>query len=362
MQFETLPYVVANDEEKAELEATMREGNSVLKKWHLKAKRKQGERYSRMKFRKAVFDKLDPSLTVAKRVVLFGWLAIPKKDIQKILDVRAIEYRVITAFSRMVGGQALVWSRRDHDSTLQFNDLYDEGVAALIWAIYHYTRKDVRFSTYAHHTIRRRMYRKCSRTSSKSTLPHQAVTLYTEYDKARQKFNRPVSFDEIVATMDITSKQRDVLMAMMTNVVQQSALEMPTSLTDGDPTNDYSHLSCEYYGTKGDISWSVSGRHGRLGPVFTQKPTLDPDMIEAIQSANLSDFEREVLTGWLESSRSGARNKSKGNNGGGGNQGLSELAKTLINPTTGKPYSRAAVSQALGRAKEKIRAAYEDAA
>jgi hypothetical protein len=64
---------------------------------------------------------------------------------------------------------------------------------------------------------------------------------------------------------------------------------------------------------------------------------------DVISKLDLSELERAVLNGFLQS-----KHNSKTS------LGLGTFAKNLINPSTGKPYSRAGLSLAWNRIKDKI--------
>lgn len=348
MKFETLPYTVATNSEKQELEATMRRGNRILKKWHERVKQVRTGKYARIAFRNDLF-KLLGNLDVAKPVTIEG-ITIPKAEIRAILDVREIEARVLMAFSRMVSKESHRWSERK--AGLDFDDLYNEGISALISSVYYYTEENVRFSTFACATIRRRLYRQCL------SVPEYAAKLRNDFERAKAELNRPATFDEIVLKMGLSANQRKVLERTLTNIFAFSSLDDAVML-DG-PSNDYTHLGGKYHGTNGQVGWSITGQHNSAGPTLRQHPTLEFDMMEAIRNVSLSDLERVALDAWIENgceeiqAGTGVRKRS--------NKGLSEAAKKVINPVTGKPYTRAALSQALQRAKLKIKQAYPEAA
>lgn len=348
--FDTLPYKQCSANDKRKQEQIMRAGNLVLKRWHTKAKKIKGQKYSRMSFLGDLLKKL-PDLKARSVVVLNSrqnpGLRIPKEDVEKVLAVKAIEFDILQTYARLVGQQAFEWSQREHDAYYGFNDLYDEAVLVLIKAIYHFTKEDVTFITYAHWVIRRWIVRLCNRTGPLSGYSHTAVNLYRKYQEKRREFNRPVSFEEVVEELNLSNKQRDVLQSMLHSVVSGSTINRPP-LDDESADSDYSQLGNTHAGIDGNMSWSVTGRNGN-GVTLRESPTLDFDMIEAINRADLTEFERAVLDGFIETASTPT----------GAVMGLTSIAGKLINPKTNKPYSRMACSYAWERVKQKILAEYQ---
>ena len=64
------------------------------------------------------------------------------------------------------------------------------------------------------------------------------------------------------------------------------------------------------------------------------------DSLDSLDSIEMSQLEKAVLDGFLQSSKG---------------MGLNSISKNIINPKTGKPFTRMAASLAWKRVKEKIK-------
>jgi hypothetical protein len=98
-------------------------------------------------------------------------------------------------------------------------------------------------------------------------------------------------------------------------------------------------MSKHYAGVDGAKHFSSSGKRGGdliLSSNNTFAESLDD---KEIGGMNLTDLEKAVLEGFMQSS-------SK--------LGINSVAKNVVNPKTGKPFSRMAVTYSWRRVKEKI--------
>jgi hypothetical protein len=344
---DTIPNCPVTKKKMREHEETMVAGNVVLKRLHGRIKeRAGGKKYSRAKFRRDVFN---IQRQEDGRIKVFG-LLVPKCDLDKIHAVKNIEWDVICAFSRLVHQLAERWSRRSSDLTVSYADLYDEASFSLFHAVYYYTgftkkNKRVSFCTYCYHAINNRLITVCSRTRSTSPLSHDAVELFDQYQVAKRGMNRPANFDEIVECMGIGPDQRNTLEAMLISVFHQGVMETRIVSRTGESGNDFSKLGLKFAGMDGSVAWRVTGHSGRYGTTF-QTTEPDFDLKRAVTDVNLSELEQAVLIEFLTNPKSGW---------------MSRVAEN-INPKTGKPYSRMAITLAWRRAKQKILDAYSNEA
>lgn len=332
---DSLPYTPLSDEDKRAYEATMLAGNSRLKHWHQKIKEQKSRKYSRVQFRK---DFLQAVKNNAGVVCVEG-ICIPDKDVKKILAVKKIEWPLVTGFSRLVMKQAKRWIRRDHDAALDFEDLRNEGLVALTNAIYHYNSETVRFSTFAYHSIHRRLITVCTRASSFSPRSNGNIELYQLYVDVLRKANGPVTFDEIVERLQLSKKQIHTLRSMLVQSINASNLPS-IGADDADYSGgDYSQLGSQ----QGE--YVVSGHQQGAGVIFRREEQLELDQLDAVEDAGLTDFERKVLEAYLAS---------------GGRGWMTEFAEENLN-AQGKAMSRAWVSQTMQRVREKILKRYSAA-
>jgi DNA-directed RNA polymerase specialized sigma24 family protein len=331
--------------EKAQLARTMAAGNLILKALHEKAQpqaKRKYPRYPRRQFRKELFRRLDRlakarKLSAARARKVEGYVAKPypysftlhgvkitDAEVRPILEVRAIQDLVLAGVSKLIaklaGGAS---ARRTSSQTegVRFEDLYNEGVLVAINCVYCYTKPSTKFSTFVTHAIRR-MYMNLNRANKPlSHWTNDESALFAKYENTRRAAEQEqgaVTFDELVRMMRIGDKDRVTLQDMLKGVIRQSDL----TTSSEDAVEDFSALAVQKVSEK-----------------------LDPDQREALQKANLDDWEKAVLAAYLEAPA--------------GHTGWrTEVARKHINPLTNKPYSRPAPAIALRRIAAKVQAVY----
>lgn len=304
----------------------LRRANKLLKKWA----KYYGFRKGR-EFRNLIFKS---ELAPLKRVIPKGKFPAFRKDVKVILAIRTenivelhnntVEMAMLRGFIRLSTKHARRWFHANGGQELE--DYESEAALALIDAIYGFIREDIQFTTYAWAVIRNRMMYSSNKLEKLSPFTNADRELLIRYHDAQLDFGQPISFDEIVETLELCPEEISLLNHMLTRVVNESQIteaiqESRSSLRTGD---DYTALRRNVRENDGDLSVAASVR-------------------SAVERANLSKFEAAVLEtslnpyyGWQ-----------------------TDIAKQHINPTTGKKYTRAGTGVALKNAKSKVRAELE---
>lgn len=308
-----IPYKKISEDRKKVLDALMREGNVVLKKHHDILKNNLSiPKCNRIKFLNLILNECK-NTAVDLHV---GGVFIPKQDVEKILAVKNIEWEVLCGYSKAIW--KIASRHRPIDSSTSQEDLLSEATHSAIVSIYHFTKENIKFITFLQHCVNRHL---TYRVGSFSHLSKRAFDLVTKYKRIKNKANGPCNFHNIVDQMDLSDKEIKIL---------KDALSK---------TNNYSDLNIE------DVNFMADNRENNH-----EEKNEDKDRInEIISSLDLSVLERSVLDGFLHSNKNSKTS-----------MGLGTFAKNIINPVTGKPYSRQALSLAWNRVKDKISNLYSN--
>jgi hypothetical protein len=349
-EFDTLPYQKLSNKVKRTYDDIMIRGNVPLRQWHDKVKAKLPKRLApeRPRFRAQL---LQIAGKQAKAISLHD-ITIPKTDIQKIMDVKAVEGEILIGYSRMALQITRKWSKNQRDNTITVGDLYNEAIIGLMHAIFYYTRKDVKFSTYCNWIMKRRLRGKCNQTTPLSVLPNHAVDLRQKYEEIRKTINSPTTFQQIVDLMQIykdgsprplTKGEYKILGGSLICVFNQTSFGGLHG-NDGhdERISDYTSMgSMEFNGLSGNRDWRVVAMRGKstLRPVFASREESVIDLVECIKAIDLSSFEKLVLEGFLQDGTSGWKTR---------------IAAGNINPETGNPYTKMGVCFAWKRIIKKL--------
>lgn len=231
---------------------------------------------------------------------------IPAADAAKMIRVKEVECELLAGYSKMI--QKLIW-RASNEFGVDAEDLFGEAFAAFLDAAVHYDGRN-RFSTLLYICVRRQLLRACANRDGRR-IPADIRSL-TMRVVDRMSCDR-VSFDEAVESEGVSSKKLEKVIASMTRVCTASELDIRES----------EMASCS------DRA-SVSG------------------VKKAIDSVKFTGLEKAVLEGFMASEA--------------GKMGLSSGCAGLVNPATGRPYSRAALSAAWKQARKKLQFALKDVA
>ena len=249
--------------------------------------------YSKVKFRAELAIRMNDS-----PVVVFG-IVIPSEFVEDFCTLKKMEWEVAMSYSRLVKlVMCKFWNPKEFSTYLDANDVMQEGLLAVLDAIYGYCGKNkmgkpVKFITYAQKVIKRRLGRVLNRTLTNHLhRPNYMVDLIGKYEQTKQAMNGPVIFEEVVALMGLRPRTRQRLADALVNV-EHSEEESLEQLTMPDPREKLD-----------------SEERSKLAGIMAQ----------------LTPFQLAVLEGCQ--------------NGGYGWQ--AKVAARFINPKTGKSYSRRA--------------------
>jgi DNA-directed RNA polymerase specialized sigma subunit len=189
------------------------------------------------------------------------------------------------------------------------DDMFGEAYKAFLKAFVHYNGT-TRFSTFLYISVQRHISKACSE-GPVVRIPRELRRLTMRVVDRMQ--GGQVSFDDAVGTEGLPRAKVKSLVASMAKVNSASELKIKES----------------------DMASVVDKR--RLSGVM-----------EAVESVKLGRLEKAVVKGFLEAPT--------------GLMGLSKGCEGMINPNTGRPYSRAAISAAWKKAREKLANALKDVA
>lgn len=325
-----LPYVPLTPDQKQITEVIQRKGNPLL--WQVWRQVCEKDKIGKSSFRGQFFKAIDAHKS---GVFQFMGVEVDEQTLGYIKDVRNIEKFLLYGYSRVIAQYAHKWKGK---SPLTFLDLYSEGTLALLKAIYLFGTKSkadgnhAYFQTYATCLIFTRV-----QTAVVRSMP--STDLLRRYEEMRLSFNGPVSLDECCIKMKLNSNQVRQLFQMLVQVYNSSSIQ--TNTDDDTELNDYSQLSVNANGI-GHTKFEIAGRC-QHSPVYRSTDLFEPDMLTAVKQTELTDWEQTVLDAFLK----------------GGHGWQTEVAKSMINPLTGKEYSRRAPAVAMESIKNKILATYE---
>ena len=317
-----MPYHPLTKDRKDVLGKIMRKGNCILRDLHvqvLEVTGMQHKKYTRAMLRDELVKAMKTGAVTSIRGVY-----IPSESAAALRAVTNIVDEVLMGYTRMVEKLAYRYAIAHPTTIMAFQDYYDEGIMGLMNAVYYYTNTDVAFMTYVYHCVRRRLANAVNKMNPLSPWTNEARRLHMLYEEARSEFNGPATFEDVVSYLGFDADERDAVQATLIDVFRGSEVG-----TGADADSSDSGVAFEALAV---------GDHIR-----TQHALLDPDQRAAVEAADLTDFERAVLVAFQ-----------------GGERGWqTQVAKSHINPNTGKPYSRRAPALVLPRIIEKIREIYE---
>lgn len=322
----------ASEEEKEHQEAVMRKGNRVLEIYHerVKAREQFPRKYSKSIFRKELFDAIKRGGSVIVRGI-----GIPATDVALIKKVKEIEFSILQTYSRLIGKRAKTWEGRNRRGILTFDDFYNEGVSGLLKAVYSYVRDDVKFITYAQHSIDNACQTAVNKSKPLSHWTNTNIKLYSEFTKTREdlnnKFGKEVSFDVVIEMMSLDEESISDLKDMLRNIMNHSDVVGVNSNSE----------EIEIYDLFGAAK---------------EEEAVSDFNLDSFINVPMSEWERIVLEAFLSGERGWATAVA--------NAHINPLTITKKNPK-GKHYSRrapaVALERVLARLREKHKAKYKTA-
>ncbi len=321
----SFPSVSLSSEEIDRHFRTMRKGNTALKRCA------ELTGLENKTFRSKLFhSKFNPDETDVKGERI--WPAMADTTIAEIIKsiplieaVRSIEWTMLCAYSRLAKRHAKAWTKLRSGVIVSEADYFQEAIVALLDAIYSYTQDNVKFITFAWRVIYNRLAAASNKNNPFGPMTNEALKLLKRFEEAKFTFNGPVTDDEVMDSLNLTEEETALLKDVQVRVYGAPEVCSKMFPCDGERTDDY-----------------TATRYG----IDNEKDTVpcNFEIREAMQHANLTDFERQIVStslyphyGWQ-----------------------TELAAAHVNPNTNKPYSRAAIAVMLERALRKIKAVYLD--
>jgi RNA polymerase sigma factor (sigma-70 family) len=293
-----IPHKPLTPQRKAELEATLRFSNSMLKEYSEKTNIKRVRLLS----------------DIAKGKRTFGDVTISPDDASVILRTKEVEMEILSGHSKLISNVAKKWTGHD-EAVFSAEDVYSEAMSTALMAVAHYT-KEVRFTTFLVRCIQNRLSRFFGTSKG---ISRDGLDLKRKYEKLSSVEGS--TFDSVVREMGISKKQVDVLKSSLSKTFNVTELS-------GDPGQDEREFN---------------------PPDLTEMPSEDVESLKKVlKSMPFSPLERVVIDAVMSSPT--------------GQLGLSKSCGRIVNPQTNKPFTRAALSWAWNKAKKRIGEALSDAA
>jgi len=249
----------------------------------------------------------------------------PRKVRHDELGQRTVEEAVLSGFVGLCRRHARMWSRENDPTGITFNDYLHEAYAIVLAAMYAFTREDVDLSTFFWRVLHNRMI---NVTNQLPRLKNDDLKLVVTYEKTRNSVNKPVVFEEIVKLMGLDDEAANHLGTLLTRIYAENQISI-------NGNNEYSDDDNMDGG--GDYTAYRAGiNHEDESLPVDAKLTVNT----AIENADLNSFEKIVIRAFLADDSLGWQTR---------------LSKSLVNPNTGKHYSRMWITMAKEKAMEKLR-------
>ena len=318
-----IPHVEITDLRKRELQVLVANSNVIFKKYYKQVVVNKGsrgfvtisnKRLNRINF----FNEIVSSYRKNPKsdVCLYG-IVIPNSDASSIVRVESFREEILGSMSKMFAKIANKKLRNTKDRAISFEDLESEALKCAISSICSYANSAVCFTTYFYHCVNRHINNYCNRSNPMSKLSKKAIGLKKRFAEAKREFQDCSNLDEIIAKMDLKEKDISILKA---------ALNCNSSV---DEKSIAEKVCCDISGSK---TYSIKNN------ILIE--SLEDVSLDSLDSIEMSQLEKAVLDGFLQSSKG---------------MGLNSISKNIINPKTGKPFTRMAASLAWKRVKEKIK-------
>jgi len=244
-------------------------------------------------------------------VCLHG-LVLPNHDVKKIVRTKELEFEIIQSLSGLIHQIVSKKKKIAKDLMLSEEDLEGECYKSIISALCSYKNLENCFSTYLHHCISKHINNLCNKTNHMSKLSRDAVELRRKYNQIKNGLLHNANFEEVVSLMNISEKE--------TQLLKSSLFCKTVHFSEQDSIENIEIKTISVENNTDEGSYSLA----------------DMDKIRS----EFTDLENAVLDGFISSS---------------GKMGISSISKNIINPKTGKPYTRMAASLAWKKIKNKIK-------
>lgn len=326
-----IPHVKLSKSEILEISKELSISNLILKSYHEKMASRKG--------RKGYRDKDDNKFTRIDLLNLIyknrnedfceiKGIFIKSQDVKTICKIKEKEFLILSNYSKLF--YKLSKKYFNSNSSFEIEDLQGECFSVALKAMYAYSyAENNSLFTFIYCSVRNRLLN--LNNNLLSPLGSKNSKIKQNYLNF-QKNNPCLSFDEIVQKLKLSDKEiYDLSLSLNSNVVRESDLVTRSNESRG--------TSCCL---EVKFSHDVLIKKDEKETFKIEKKSLK--IIKDIVS-DLSDLEREVLRGYLDTEKTSKKY----------NLGIGKYAKKLINPKTHKPYSKMAISYAWKRVQEKIK-------
>lgn len=243
------------------------------------------------------------------------------------LENRSVEEAILQGHAAMCKNHARKWSLHFGDSNngVTYRDYLQEAYTKVLESMYMFTRADIEMTTFFWWCLHHRMI---SVTNSQGFfhLTNEELEMVVKYEKTRDKSNRKMNFDEIVAAMGLSEEDSIHLGNILSKVISESQILFKSShQSEGNEGGDYT-------GFRANTFWTANSNNN--------EESLDRAAIShAIKIADLTDFEKQLIEAEMY-----------------GYHGWQiEFARNTFNPKTNKPYSRMWITLCLQSAHDKLK-------
>lgn len=315
-----------------ELQSSLADSNKILRKYYKQIAVSKGSRgfethsgdnINRPKFYKQILElsKNNPSCDLTIHGV-----SIPYVEVEKITNLENIKWEIVTSISNMIYSIVNKKINKIKDRSLSFEDLESEGFKSILSSIHSYSDDQICFSTYFYTCVNREINNLCNRSNPMSKLSKKSISLKKKFAEAKKLLDHYASFDEIVSSINMNQNDIDLLRkAMNTQTLSEDSMV----------------FSKHYCGVDGGKQYFASGSSRGNLILSCSNNNFDDSLSteDRMGDLDLTPLEKAVLDGVMQST-------SK--------LGINSVAKNLINPKTGKPFSRMAITYAWRRVKSKI--------
>lgn len=310
-----LPYIPLSDSALEEYLQILRVGNTLTAKW---ADKIFGSRSIR-KLRLMVHTGKSVATLVEKsdRAEFFD-------DLPKMKATQLCEEPVLLSHTNLAYDIAWRLRGRATRTMLTLDDIKQESIIGLREAIFHYTRPNIKFCTFAGHCCMNTITTAIVRVSPLGQFTKQDRKLFIRFKKEqiRCSTDDDFPFEEVCRRLGLNAEQAETISQMEQNVSFVSGKAQREKENDGG-------------GCKGDYTSDRVGAYSDTSGI----PKDDFEFWEAIDALHLEPFERDVVEsamfrqhGWQ-----------------------AQVARDHVNPKTKRPYTRQAVFVVLKRVSNRLR-------
>lgn len=331
MNFQEIPYVKLSSVQKKKALEILGRGNVLLKKWAVFFPSKKYRQ-----FRNAVMDGNRNPEYDGKTVIPSDKLEEFHADLPFItairfnkydeLDGRSAEQAILESFSALAKQHAKKWLKLDSFGVTP-QDLLQEAYMQVIEAMYSWMpNRNVEISTFVWVSLRNRMSNVANQQGNMlCPLTNSDLELMIKFEKTKRQMPEFFTFDQIIDELGLSQEESNKLNVLLTRVFTENQLGHEDE-NNGFDSNDYTgHRVGAHQESETDL---VLGKQ---------------QVSDTLDRAGLTSIERELIEMAMEPF----------------NGWQTEFARTHINPTTGKSYTRMRITQILVMAREKVAKALE---